>query len=177
MRRSLLILEDDARFRETLKAEFAERGYEVYEGESTGRVDFSTISELSFAIVDLRLGGSSGLDEIKIILGRFPRCRLLMLTGYGSIATAVEAIKLGATNYLSKPASIQDIEMALWIDGEQGQAPVIEDSQYGESLARHEREYIEFVIQQCNGNISQAAKWLGIHRQSLQRKLRKYTPK
>ena len=177
MKRSLLIIEDDTRFRETLKIEFVERGYEVYATDSTKNLAISEITEATFAIVDLRLGENSGLDEIKVIIKNFPKCRVLMLTGFGSIATAVEAIKLGAINYLSKPASIQSIEMALWMDGEQGQAPIVQESLQGESLARHEREYIEFVIQQCAGNISQAAKWLGIHRQSLQRKLRKYTPK
>ena len=177
MKRSLLIIEDDIRFRETLSLEFSERGYETFAAESTKHLSLTKITTPSFAVVDLRLGENSGLDEIKIISEHFPNCRTLMLTGFGSIATAVEAIKLGATNYLTKPASIQNIEMALWMDSKEGTAPRIQDKDFGESLARHEREYIEFVIQQCNGNISHAARWLGIHRQSLQRKLRKCTPK
>ena len=177
MKKSLIIIEDDQRFRETLKIEFKERGYEVSVGALTTTIPAKNFEGLNFALVDLRLGEQSGLNEIKKILKLSPACRILMLTGFGSIATAVEAIKLGATNYLTKPASIQNIEMALWMDAKEGTAPVLEDKDHGESLARHEREYIEFVIQQCNGNISHAARWLGIHRQSLQRKLRKFTPK
>ena len=177
MSHSLLIVEDDKKFQETLALEFKDRGYEVFTTTNARQFNFSSIRELSFAILDLRLAEYSGLDELKIIIEHYPKCRILMLTGYGSIATAVEAIKLGATNYLTKPASIQSIEMALWMNAAQGTAPKMDENTQGESLARHEREYIEFVIQQCDGNISHAAKWLGIHRQSLQRKLRKYTPK
>jgi len=177
MKKSLLIVEDEARFRETLTKEFRERGYAVVESESVAKhAGFGTLS-FDFAIVDLRLGEKSGLDEIPEILSKNPKCRILMLTGFGSIATAVRAVKLGATNYLTKPASVQDIELALWMDSQEGMPPSIEALEIGESLARHEREYIEFVMQQCEGNVSRAARWLGIHRQSLQRKLRKFTPK
>ena len=177
MKKSLLIIEDDQRFRETLESEFQDRGYTVYSASSSEKIDLVKLHELHFAIIDLRLGEKSGLDEIKTIHLHSPQCRILMLTGFGSIATAVEAIKLGAVNYLTKPASITNIEMALWMEAKEGVAPSLDEKDTGESLARHEREYIEFVIQQCQGNISHAARWLGIHRQSLQRKLRKFTPK
>lgn len=177
MKKSLLIIEDDHRFRETLESEFHDRGYRVCSASSSEKIDLVKLHELHFAIIDLRLGEKSGLDEIKTILLHSPECRILMLTGFGSIATAVESIKLGAVNYLTKPASIANIEMALWMEAKEGVAPSLDEKNTGESLARHEREYIEFVIQQCQGNISHAARWLGIHRQSLQRKLRKFTPK
>ena len=100
---------------------------------------------------------------------------MVVLTGHGSIATAVQATKLGAVNYLTKPVDVETIERALRSDPDDDEAiPIPEQYQ---SLARHEREYIEFVLAECEGNISRAARRLGIHRQSLQRKLRKYTPR
>ncbi len=98
----------------------------------------------------------------------------MVLTGYGSIATAVKATKLGAVGYLMKPTDVDQVERALFeIEDEEGEVPIPDEFQ---SLYRHEREYIEFVLAECEGNISQAARRLGLHRQSLQRKLRKYTP-
>ena len=127
-----------------------------------------------FAVVDLRLGRDSGLDAVSHLLERDRETRIVMLTGYGSIATAVQATKLGAVNYLTKPVDVETIERALRSDPETDD-PIPIPEQY-QSLARHEREYIEFVLAECEGNISQAARRLGLHRQSLQRKLRKYTP-
>jgi two-component system response regulator RegA len=125
--------------------------------------------KLDFALVDLRLRQDSGLDLVEQIRAKFPECRIVVLTGYGSIPTAVEAMKRGAVHYLTKPARIEEIERALWGNGQEvGDAPV-------ETLAQHERDFIESVLLQSSGNISVAAKRLGIHRQSLQRKLRKFS--
>jgi two-component system response regulator RegA len=93
----------------------------------------------------------------------------VVLTGYGSISTAVEAIKRGAVNYLTKPVSLERLEKALWVDLPPGEEDPDEPI---ESLERHEREYLEYVLARCGGNISKAARWLNLHRQSLQRKLR-----
>ena len=97
----------------------------------------------------------------------------MVLTGYGSIATAVQAVKLGAHDYLTKPIDFDTLERTLQGGGAHEDAAEPE----AQSLARHEREYIEYILAECGGNISQAARRLGLHRQSLQRKLRKYTPR
>ncbi len=166
----LVIVEDDPIFAEALSLEFAEKGY--------APLHFSCLKDLKsaelkadYAIVDLKLRGESGLDAVAVIKQSSPDCQLVVLTGYGSIATAVQAVKLGALNYIAKPASIAMIEEAL-LGRTESEVPLEETKP---SLSRHEREYIEKVVADHAGNISQAAKALGIHRQSLQRKLRKFT--
>lgn len=165
--KDLLLIEDDEMFREALGREFEDRGYRVHAfGQLKELKSFD--GQAQFAVVDLKLKGESGLDAVSFIKDRFPGCQTIVLTGYGSIATAVQAVKLGAANYISKPASIEEIERALM-----GQVQTEIEAEH-QNLYRHEREYIEKVIQDHDGNISLAAKALGIHRQSLQRKLRKY---
>ncbi|RZA27095.1 MAG: response regulator [Proteobacteria bacterium] len=164
----LLIVEDDQTFAEALASEFSDRSYEPTVYHTLKDLRAASI-EADYALVDLKLRGESGLDAVALIKERCPSCEILVLTGYGSIATAVQAVKSGAMNYISKPASIADIERAL-----RG-ASAEEESATPPSLHRHEREYIEKVVADHAGNISQAAKALGIHRQSLQRKLRKFT--
>jgi two-component system, response regulator RegA len=172
-RPSLLIVEDDARFAETLASEFRDRGYDVERVESVAELHSITIADIDYALVDLRLRQDSGLDAVSEIVARSPTTRVVVLTGYGSIATAVQATKRGATNYLTKPVDVDDIERAFHGEDEDVEIEIPEEFQ---SLARHEREYIEYVLAQSDGNISRAARRLGLHRQSLQRKLRKYTP-
>lgn len=172
--RSILIVEDNDRLAETLASEFRDRGYAVQRAHDLSSIAAIKNFDVQFAIVDLRLGADSGLDAIQSILGRSPKARIVVLTGYGSIATAVKATKLGAVGYLMKPADVDQIERAL--NGEAVDDEEIPIPSEFQSLYRHEREYIEFVLAECNGNISQAARRLGLHRQSLQRKLRKYTP-
>jgi len=170
----LLIVEDNDGFRESLMLEFSERGYETYAAGNLKEVEAILAKhQPELAVVDLKLGRSNGdgLRVIEATLEVAPHARVVVMTGYASLATAVEAIKLGAIDYLAKPVSIDRLERALWAEARG------ESDEQRETLARHEREYIEYVIQQCGGNITRAAKWLGIHRQSLQRKLRKYTPR
>ena len=163
----LLLLEDDLRFRKALAEDFTERGYEVTEAES-----FKDVSQRQFdyAVVDLRLLGESGLQAIPEIKKQNFLCRIVVLTGYGSVATAVEAVKLGAVNYLHKPASSELIERALNDELKEGDLHTFQVT----PLEQHEHEYIEFVLTQNNGNITRTAKQLGLHRQSLQRKLKKF---
>ncbi len=172
--RTLLIVDDNARFAETLASEFRDRGYHVSRAADMASLQSQTSLDVDYAIVDLRLGADSGLDAIQIILKHSPRAKVVVLTGYGSIATAVKATKLGAVGYLMKPTDVEQVERALLeqVDDDT-EVPIPSEFQ---SLYRHEREYIEFVLAECEGNISQAARRLGLHRQSLQRKLRKYTP-
>jgi two-component system response regulator RegA len=171
---NLLIVEDNDRFADTLATEMADRGYEVATLDSLTAVRDADITRFDFAIVDLRLRQDSGLDVIQAIKERSPATHVVVLTGYGSIATAVQATKLGAAHYLTKPVDIDEVERALHTtDLANDEVPIPTEFQ---SLYRHEREYIEFVLAECEGNISQAARRLGLHRQSLQRKLRKYTP-
>ena len=172
--RSVLLVEDNDRFAETLGSELRDRGYDVHRAADLAAVDAIPNLDVQYAVVDLRLGADSGLDAIQKILGRCPEARIIVLTGYGSIATAVKATKLGAVGYLMKPTDVDQVERALHEeDDEESEVPIPDEFQ---SLYRHEREYIEFVLAECEGNISQAARRLGLHRQSLQRKLRKYTP-
>ncbi len=163
----LLLLEDDRRFRKTLAEDFQERGYTVTEAGSLKEV---IGSEFEFAVIDLRLLGESGLTAISELKKQSPDIRIVILTGFASVATAVEAVKLGALNYLHKPASCELIEAALKeeLRNDALCAPPIA------SLNQREHEYIEFVLSQNEGNITKTAQQLGLHRQSLQRKLKKY---
>ncbi len=171
---SVIVVEDDERFAETLRAEFQHLGYRVETASCLAELR-ELRESFDYGVVDLRLGRDSGLDAIEVILERSPDAKVVVLTGHGSIATAVQATKLGAANYLTKPVDVETIERALHSDPDDDEPiPIPERFQ---SLARHEREYIEFVLAECDGNISRAARRLGIHRQSLQRKLRKYTPR
>ncbi len=177
----LLIVEDDPRFADTLSSEFSDRGYEVSRVESLNELSELGVEVIDRAIVDLRLRRDSGLDALSQIKERWPDSTVVVLTGYGSIATAVQAVKLGAHNYLTKPVEIDQIERAFTGEpgldiSEEGDGVPDEGGDQFQTLARHEREYIEYVLAECDGNISQAARRLGLHRQSLQRKLRKYTP-
>ena len=172
-RPGLLIVEDDQRFADTLAAEFRDRGYRVEHLDAIAPLHDFDFSGFGYAVVDLRLRQDSGLDAISIIRERSPRTRIIILTGYASIATAVQAVKQGAVDYLTKPVDIDELERALLMGGLDNTNEVPEEFQ---SLDRHQREYIEYVLARCGGNISEAARRLGIHRQSLQRKLRKFTP-
>lgn len=173
--RTLLIVEDDEHFANTLATEFRDRGYDVEHVTGLGELRELKASRFGFAIIDLRLRQDSGLDAISEIKQLSPDTRIVVLTGYGSIATAVQATKLGASSYLTKPADVDEIERALMNGkGSDEEVPIPEKFQ---SLDRHEREYIEYVLAESDGNISHAARRLGLHRQSLQRKLRKFTPR
>ena len=173
---SLLIVDDDERFAETLALEFTERGWRVDCVADLDELRALAPFPYKFASVDLRLRHQSGLDAIPLILERSPRARIVVLTGYGSIATAVQAVKQGAFNYLTKPVHVDDLLAAFRAEPVASQ-PAAAVNESGQTLARREREYIEWVLAECGGNISRAARQLGLHRQSLQRKLRKFTPR
>ncbi len=163
--KTLLIVEDDHRLRKTLRLEFEERGYHVTEADSLGTIPQQPYQ---YSIVDMRLQGESGTRVIQTIKTFSPECRIIAVTGYGSIATAVEAIKLGASDYLTKPVDVDMLEGALKgsrISQDESNSPI--------SLSQKEHEYIEYMLLKHEGNIAKTAKALGLHRQSLQRKLKK----
>jgi two-component system response regulator RegA len=166
--RTLLIVEDDAALRDRLVRAMRDRGFEALGvPDRASAAAAARVESPELAVIDLRLPGDSGLAVLRDLKTLDPATVVVILTGYGSIATAVEAIKLGAASYLTKPADADQIVAAF--DGVQpadrGQVP---------SLARVEWEHIQRVLADCGGNISQAARVLGIHRRSLQRKLARY---
>lgn len=168
MTKRLLIIEDDQRLADNLAQEFRERGYEVV--NTTSVRTMPSDATFDFALIDLRLDGDFGLEAILPLKAKSPNCRIVIFSGYASVSTAVESVKRGATDYLMKPASVDEIEAALL-----GKRAHLEPDLENPSLARIEHEYIDFVLTRNGGNISRSAKDLGIHRQSLQRKLKKYT--
>jgi two-component system, response regulator RegA len=173
---SLLIVDDDEAFRTRLARAFSERGYDVRAADGYAQaLELARADSPEMAIVDLRMRGPSGLELVRDLKALDPSTRILVLTGYGSIATAIEAVRIGATYYLAKPADVDDILAAF----ARGAAPPLEPpaSAYTPpSLARAEWEHISRVLSDCGGSISEAARRLGLHRRSLQRKLQKYPP-
>jgi two-component system response regulator RegA len=169
MRKKVLILEDDLRLAKSLEQDFLDHGYGVFLAQTIAALENN--SEFTDAVIDLRLSnGEFGLDAIDLLKQATKDIRIVVLSGYGSITTAVEAVKRGATDYLTKPASFVEIVQAL-----NGQRVAGTSEFHRRSLSEVEHEYIDFVLTKNEGNISQTAKDLGLHRQSLQRKLKKYT--
>ncbi|WP_010546341.1 response regulator transcription factor [Sphingomonas elodea] len=167
----LLIIEDDAVFARTLARSFERRGYavEVLNGPE-GVEETAAAFAPTRAVVDLRLGGSSGLVCVKQLHDLDPAMRIVVLTGFASISTAVEAVKLGATNYLMKPANTDDIEAAFdRVDGDVD----TELKARPTSIKTLEWEHIHQTLADTNYNLSEAARRLGLHRRTLARKLDK----
>jgi two-component system response regulator RegA len=171
----ILLVEDDAVFLNRLATSLRRRRHEVATASEIHEVR-KALEEFSpeYAVVDLRLDGESGLDVVRLLRDRLPEIRVLILTGYGSIATAVDAMRLGAVDYLSKPADTDQIEAALFSEIAGMPAPASETSV--PSLDRVEWEHLQRVLRDCDGNVSATARKLGIERRTLQRKLRKYPP-
>lgn len=165
--RTMLIVDDDTAFRERLVRAMRDRGF-----AATGAADHASALAAAhqdspeLAVVDLRLPGESGLTIVRDLKALDPATVVVVLTGYGSIATAVESIQLGAASYLTKPTDADRIVAAF--NGTRAS-----DATDVPSLARVEWEHIQRVLSDCDGNVSQAARMLGLHRRSLQRKLSK----
>ncbi|MDH3200305.1 MAG: response regulator [Myxococcales bacterium] len=173
-RPSILLVDDDDRFRSRMAQAFEERGYEVQEAETYDTaVTIVRDESTELAVVDLRMPGKSGLELVRELHRIDPSTRVVVLTGYGSIATALEAVRLGATHYLTKPADVDELIAAFDRDGRDGTAQETVAAETP-SLARVEWEHIQRVLTDCGGNITKAAEKLGIHRRSLQRKLSKF---
>jgi two-component system, response regulator RegA len=175
---SILLVDDDERLRARMARAFVERGYEAQQADGyEGAIAIAERESTEYAVVDLRMPGKSGLEVVRELHRIDPATRIVVLTGYGSIATALEALRLGATHYLTKPADIDEVitsfdrrdpSAAADTLGAEGEAPETP------SLARVEWEHIQRVLTDSGGNITKAAEKLGIHRRSLQRKLAKF---
>jgi two-component system response regulator RegA len=167
----LLIVEDDAVFARTLQRSFERRGYEAIVAPGPVEVD-TLLAERTpdYAVVDLKLAQSSGLTCVETLHAHDADMIIIVLTGYASIATAVQSIKLGATSYLAKPANTDDIERAFEMGEGDAEVPI---SSRQTSIKTIEWERINEVLAQSEFNVSEAARRLGMHRRTLARKLEK----
>jgi len=169
--RSLVIVEDDAAFSRTLARSFERRGYKVSVAESPEQLDALLQTEHpSYAVVDLKLGTSSGLNCVRTLHAFDPDMKIVVMTGYASIATAVESIKLGASHYLPKPSNTDEIEAAFNREGGNAEVPITAQPT---SIKTHEWELINETLAETGFNISETARRLGMHRRTLARKLEK----
>jgi two-component system, response regulator RegA len=172
--RSLLIVEDDKSFLQRLARAMESRGFTVTTAESVadGLQQVERVNP-AFAVVDMRLGDGTGLDVISALKRRRPDARGIVLTGYGNIATAVTAVKLGAVDYLSKPADADDVVAALLaVEGRKAEPP-----ENPMSADRVRWEHIQRIYELCGRNVSETARRLNMHRRTLQRILAKRAPK
>ena len=172
--RSLLIVEDDKSFLQRLARAMETRGFVVTTAESVaeGLLQVEKAAP-AFAVVDMRLGDGNGLDVISAMKRRRPEARAIILTGYGNIATAVNAVKLGAVDYLAKPVDADDVAAALLaLDNKK-----IEPPENPMSADRVRWEHIQRIYELCGRNVSETARRLNMHRRTLQRILAKRAPK
>ena len=171
---SLLIVDDDNPFRERLSRSMEKKGFKVSQAEGVKKgIEILQTIKPTFAVVDLRLNDGSGLEVVKEIQISNPKSRIVMLTGYGNIPTAVAAIKEGAIDYLAKPADADDVEKALLADPSEKAAPPDNPM----SADRVKWEHIHRVFELCNRNVSETARRLKMHRRTLQRILSKKSPR
>jgi len=171
---SLLIVDDDNPFRERLSRAMEKKGFKVTQAEGVKKaVDLISLTKPSFAVIDLRLNDGNGLEVVKELEGLNFKTRIVMLTGYGNIPTAVSAIKHGAIDYLAKPADADDVEKALLADPKTNAQP----PENPMTADRVKWEHIHRVFELCNRNVSETARRLKMHRRTLQRILSKRSPK
>lgn len=171
---SLLLVDDDEPFLRRLARAMEKRGFSVETAESVtaGKV-IATARPPAYAVVDLRLDDGNGLDVVETIREKRPDARIVVLTGYGAIASAVAAVKLGATDYLSKPADANDVTNALLAKPDELPPP----PENPMSADRVRWEHIQRVYELCDRNVSETARRLNMHRRTLQRILAKRSPK
>ena len=172
--KSLLIVDDDNPFRERLARAMEKKGFVVTQAESVKKgLDSLKLTKPAFAVVDLRLNDGNGLEVVKEIQNLNTHSRIVVLTGYGNIPTAVAAIKHGAIDYLAKPADADDVEKALLADPKSKAQP----PENPMTADRVKWEHIHRVFELCNRNVSETARRLKMHRRTLQRILSKRSPK
>ena len=171
---SLLIVDDDEPFLKRLARAMEKRGFEVETaGSVAGGKAIATARPPAYAVIDLRLEDGNGLDVVEVLRERRPDSRIVVLTGYGAIATAVAAVKIGATDYLSKPADANDVMAALLAQGDE--LPPPPDNPMSADRVRW--EHIQRVYELCDRNVSETARRLNMHRRTLQRILAKRSPR
>ena len=172
--KSLLIVDDDNPFRESLSRAMEKKGFQVSQAESVKKgISQARNAPPAFAVVDLRLNDGSGLEVIKEIRKLKKDSRVIMLTGYGNIPTAVAAVKAGVIDYIPKPADADDVENALLASPETKAIP----PENPMSADRVKWEHIHRVFELCNRNVSETARRLKMHRRTLQRILSKKSPR
>ncbi len=172
--RSLLLVDDDAPLRRSLTRALERRGFEVLAAEGLAEAEeHARRRRPEFAVLDMRLAEGSGLDLVHTLRTLRPDVRIVIVTGYGNIATAVVAIKAGAVDYLAKPVDADDVVNALLRSGE-GLPPPPDNPM---SADRVRWEHIQRVFEQCNRNVSETARRLNMHRRTLQRILNKRAPR
>ena len=172
--RTLLLVDDDDAFLKRLAKAMEKRGFEVeMAGSVAAGKAIATARPPAFAVCDLRLEDGNGLDVVEVLREKRPDCRIVVLTGYGAIATAVAAVKIGATDYLSKPADATDITNALLATGAELPPP----PENPMSADRVRWEHIQRVYELCDRNVSETARRLSMHRRTLQRILAKRSPR
>ena len=172
--RSLLLLDDDEAFVKRLAKAMEKRGFlpETAGSVAAGRA-IAMARPPAFAVIDLRLEDGSGLEVVEVLRERRPDCKIVVLTGYGAIATAVAAVKIGATDYLSKPADANDVTNALL--AKDAALPLPPENPMSADRVRW--EHIQRVYEMCDRNVSETARCLSMHRRTLQRILAKRSPK
>ncbi|MDV7141303.1 ActR/PrrA/RegA family redox response regulator transcription factor [Tropicimonas sp. TH_r6] len=172
--KSLLIVDDDEPFLRRLTRAMEKRGFEPEMAQSVaaGKA-VATARPPAYAVIDLRLEDGNGLDVVEVLREKRPDARIVVLTGYGAIATAVAAVKIGATDYLSKPADANDVTAALLANGDALPPP----PENPMSADRVRWEHIQRVYELCDRNVSETARRLNMHRRTLQRILAKRSPR
>lgn len=172
--RTLLLVDDDEPFLRRLERAMDKRGFQVEAASSVAAgIAIATERPTAYAVIDLRLEDGNGLDVVETLREKRPDARIVVLTGYGAIATAVAAVKIGATDYLSKPADANDITNALLAKGDELPPP----PENPMSADRVRWEHIQRVYELCDRNVSETARRLNMHRRTLQRILAKRSPR
>lgn len=172
--KTLLLVDDDEPFLKRLARAMEKRGFapEMAGSVAAGRA-IATARPPAYAVVDLRLEDGNGLDVVEVLREKRPDCRVIVLTGYGAIATAVAAVKIGAVDYLSKPADANDVTAALLAKPDELPPPPVNPM----SADRVRWEHIQRVYELCDRNVSETARRLNMHRRTLQRILAKRSPR
>lgn len=172
----MLLVDDSDTFRERLASALEERGLDVATAaDAVEAMEIVKTRKIDCAVIDLKMPGPSGMSLLRDLRAYDPEIKVVVLTGFGSIATAVEAMRLGAVNFVSKPADADDVLAAFAVDDSNAESEVVVEVE-APSLARAEWEHIQRVLTDCGGNVSEASRRLGLHRRSLQRKLKKMAP-
>jgi two-component system, response regulator RegA len=171
---SILVVDDDEVFRSRMARALSDRGHEVRTaGSAEEALALAQAESPEYAVVDLKMPGRGGLQLLAELKANDASTEVVVLTGYGSIATALEAVRRGALHYVAKPV---DADALLAVFGRTEGAATAPPDTETPTLARAEWEHIQRVLADCEGNVSEAARRLGLHRKSLQRKLHKYPP-